>query len=161
MVEGRRLLDPSASRSLRLSARRLGVSAASVMHLGRSLVLSRLSGRQDVVFGTVLFGRMQAGAQAERVLGMFINTLPLRVRLDGRSVVESVRETHARLVELMRHEHAPLSLAQRCSGVGSQTPLFSSLFNFRHSAPAISREPGEAGGLMWRCSGPKSGRTTR
>ncbi|WP_256737351.1 AMP-binding protein, partial [Pseudomonas tolaasii] len=64
-----------------------------------------------------------------------INTLPLRVDLGAHPVRTALRATHARLTQLLSHEHAPLALAQRCSAVPVNTPLFSVLFNYRHSAP--------------------------
>ncbi|AHE30292.1 non-ribosomal peptide synthetase [Burkholderia pseudomallei] len=132
IAEAARRLKPELSGALRGHARRLGVSAASMMHVAWGLVLSRTTGRQDVVFGTVLFGRMQGGAQSARALGLFINTLPVRMKVAQTGVEASVKETHAQLAELMRHEHAPLVLAQRCSGVPAQTPLFTSLLNYRY-----------------------------
>ncbi|AKJ29410.1 peptide synthetase [Caldimonas brevitalea] len=147
IAEARRPLPSELAVSVRAAARRLGVSVASLMHLAWALVLSRTTGRRDVVFGTVLFGRLQGGAQADRVLGLFINTLPLRLTVDGQGVEDSLRQTHARLVQLLRHEHAPLALAQRCSAVPAQSPLFTSLLNYRYSAVAgpgsLARADGE------------------
>ena len=137
-TEARQMLAPELAGAIRRQVRKLGVSAASLMHLAWALVLARTTGRQDVVFGTVLFGRMQAGAQANRVLGMFINTLPVRIRVDEQGVGQSLKSIHALLVQLLRYEHASLTVAQRSSAVPAQTPLFTSLLNYRYT----SQDPG-------------------
>ena len=111
--------------------------------------------------GRVLFGRMQGGEGADRAMGPFINTLPVRIGVDDEAVEASVRRTHALLAELLRHEHASLALAQRCSGVAAPAPLFTSLLNYRYGGRASLR--GSAGqparGRAGR-SAARSGRTT-
>ncbi|PYC13225.1 non-ribosomal peptide synthetase, partial [Pseudomonas mosselii] len=134
MDEARLTLASSLSQRLRAQARLLGVSPASIMHLGLARLLGALSGRESVVFGSVLLGRMAAGEGGEQALGMFINTLPLRVDLHGQGVREALLVTHRQLTALLGHEQAPLALAQRCSGVVAPTPLFNSMLNYRHSA---------------------------
>ena len=136
IAQAQRLVDADLSQRLRACARGLGVSAASICHLAWARVLGAVSGRQDVVFGTVVFGRMQGGEGSDRVPGLFINTLPVRIAVGDSGVRESVRQTHALLAQLMRHEHASLALAQRCSGVVAPAPLFSALLNYRYAEQA-------------------------
>ncbi|WP_338925532.1 non-ribosomal peptide synthase/polyketide synthase [Mycetohabitans endofungorum] len=144
VTESHRMLPQGLNDRLRTQAKQLGVSLASLCHLAWAQVLARVTGQQQVVFGTVLFGRMQAGDGADSAMGLFINTLPLRVDLNN-SVQDGVRHTHARLATLLEHEHASLGLAQRCSGVPAGTPLFSALLNYVHegvSPSEIQTTPG-------------------
>ncbi|MBA8737611.1 condensation domain-containing protein, partial [Chromobacterium violaceum] len=68
-----------------------------------------------------------------RALGLFINTLPLKLEIGAATAREAVKQTQQALTSLLRHEHASLALAQRCSGVAAPQPLFSALLNYRHS----------------------------
>ncbi|WP_428991662.1 hypothetical protein [Methylocapsa aurea] len=79
-----------------------------------------------------------------------MNTLPLRIRLSVEGVAEAVRRTHEQLTELLRHEHASLALAQRCSSVAAPAPLFSALLNYRHS-PA-RQEISDGSAIAWEAN---------
>ncbi|MDC9596581.1 non-ribosomal peptide synthetase [Xenorhabdus anantnagensis] len=138
-------LDSKLAHNLRDCARQLGMSSAVLFHVAWAQVLARCSGRDDVVFGTVLLGRLQGGIGASEVLGMFINTLPIRVKLQARTVKQAVQETYQQLSTLLEHEQAPLAVAQRCSGIQAPLPLFNSLLNFRHN----SREDEQAASIAW------------
>ncbi|MCI0998214.1 condensation domain-containing protein, partial [Pseudomonas corrugata] len=125
-------LDPTLSQRIRAQSRAAGVTPAVLFHIAWAQVLGRCTDRDDVVFGTVVAGRLQGSVGADRALGVFINTLPVRVRLAGFGVAALVDETYRDLSELLNHEQTSLALAQRCSGVGPGLPLFTTLLNYRH-----------------------------
>ncbi|XP_031640002.1 uncharacterized protein LOC116351985 [Contarinia nasturtii] len=127
-------LPQELNNQLRLHARHWRVTLTSLCHLAWAQVVARASGSEKVVFGTVLLGRLQSGEGNDRAMGLLVNTLPLKVDIDGTTVEDAVRKTHARLSSLLEHEHATLALAQRCSGIPATLPLFSALMNCRHKS---------------------------
>ncbi|MCC8448334.1 non-ribosomal peptide synthetase, partial [Xanthomonas translucens] len=128
-----RPLPAALAHTVRAQARRHGVSVASIFHLAYALLLARSSGRDEAVFGTVLFGRMHASVGVDRVLGMFLNTLPIRLGGAHDTVLQAVRHTQLCLARLLHHEHAPLALAQRCSRLDPALPLLNALLNYRYA----------------------------
>lgn len=87
--------------ALERRARSLGVTVNSVVQAAWSLVLSSLLGRDDVVFGVVVSGRSPELTGVEDMVGLFINTVPLRLRLDP-------TETSGRLLTRLQAEQARL-----------------------------------------------------
>src|SRR5262249_54081875 len=139
LAEARQVLEPTVSERVRAQARGLSVSPATLFHAAWALVVARTSYRGDVGFGSLLAGRLPGSAGSQRVLGMFINTLPLRLRLQGASVRELIKQTHREVSELLTHEQASLAVAQRSSGLSGEAPLFTTLLNCLHSgASALS-----------------------
>ncbi|MGC4749210.1 amino acid adenylation domain-containing protein [Micromonospora sp. DT201] len=134
IAEASRTLPAELAAAIRETARRHRTTPAVVLHAAWAHVLAAITGRSDVVFGTVLFGRMSA-VGGERTPGLFMNTLPLRIDVDASNVLDRVRE---QLADLQAHEHAPLAVAQRAAPAN---PLFTTLLNYRHNTPA----PGSGG----------------
>jgi amino acid adenylation domain-containing protein len=132
--ESKLVLDRDLSLQLREQAKKQGVSVTALFHLAWGMLVGKASKSQDVVFGTVLFGRMQSVDGAGSAMGLSMNTLPFRVTLKGQDVCQALKATQSLLTGVLHHEHATLSLAHSCSGVESGAPLFSSLLNYRHSS---------------------------
>jgi arthrofactin-type cyclic lipopeptide synthetase C len=115
-------LEAGLSCRIREHAWRMEVSVASFCHLAWALVLARLSGRDDVVFGTSLSGQGHSGEGIGHVMGHCGNTLPFRVRVGKQSVLDSVHNAQILLTGLQLHSSAPLALAQRCSALPEAPP---------------------------------------
>ncbi|HWM91032.1 MAG TPA: amino acid adenylation domain-containing protein [Thermoanaerobaculia bacterium] len=126
-------LSPAATRSLEEAARRAGVTLGSFVQAAWALLLARTTGEDDVVFGSVVSGRPPHLAGSEAMVGLFINTLPVRVRIDEREALQPwLRGVQEHLLELRRFEHSPLVEVQKWSGVRHGEPLFQSLMAFEN-----------------------------
>ncbi|XXF81242.1 amino acid adenylation domain-containing protein [Myxococcaceae bacterium GXIMD 01537] len=127
-AELRHTLAPSLSRALLVFARTHQLTLNTVMTGAWALLLSRYSHSEEVVFGSTLSGRSAPLEGIEEMVGLLINTLPLRVQAPGeQSVVPWLRSLQERLVEVQQHEHSPLEAVRRCRAAPPGEPLFESL----------------------------------
>src|SRR6185436_7539901 len=109
-------------------ARQVGVPIKSVLLAAHVRALAFLSGETEVTTGLLTNGRLEEDG-GERVVGLFLNTVPLRLRLAGGSWLELVRRVFAAELSLLPHRRFPLAEIQRMAG---GRPLFDTVFNFIH-----------------------------
>ncbi|MBG6094018.1 amino acid adenylation domain-containing protein, partial [Actinomadura viridis] len=104
------------------------------------LVLATQVGRDDVVFGATVAGRPADLPGVERMLGLFANTVPVRVRLDpARPFGEMLAELQARRLDLMAHQHLGLAEIQRAAGPGAG---FDTLMAYQNYPRGTAAPPG-------------------
>ena len=135
IIDCRQAVPQVIADRLRRIAKSTQINPASIFHAAWAMVIAACSNQHKVVFGSVLSGRLQGTLGAEHMMGVFINTLPIRIDIDQRSILEYVKAVNVSLTELLSFEQTPLVLAQNCSAVPSEQPLFSALMNYRHSSP--------------------------
>ncbi|MEV0662924.1 amino acid adenylation domain-containing protein [Actinomadura luteofluorescens] len=112
-------LDERTTRRLTRAARRHGVTLSTVLQGAWGLVLGRLLGRRDVVFGSTVSGRPPELPGIEQMIGLFINTLPIRVRYRMDEPLASLMERlQDEQTELLAHHHLGLTEIQRAAGHG-------------------------------------------
>ncbi|MCJ0905033.1 amino acid adenylation domain-containing protein [Rhodococcus sp. ARC_M6] len=121
-------LSESVTASLTGLASRSGVTANTIVQAAWAILLGRLTGRQDIVFGATVSGRPPQLDSVEKMVGLFINTLPVRVQLD---LAESVEALLSRIqieqAGLLDHHYLGLTDVQSAAGVGG---LFDTLVIF-------------------------------
>ncbi|TNF22209.1 MAG: amino acid adenylation domain-containing protein [Rhodobacteraceae bacterium] len=127
------LSDDTLAR-LRAAARAAGVTLNTFVQGGWALLLSRLSGSDDVLFGTAVAGRPPEIAGIERMVGLFINTLPLRARIGETTLHPWLRGLQADAIAARQAEHMPLAEIQALSDMPAGAPLFDSLLVFEDFA---------------------------
>ena len=141
------VLDAEETVALIAFARDQRVTLNTVVQGAWALVLSRYSGNDDVVFGATVSGRAAPVAGIESMIGLFINTLPVRVRVDREArATEWLAALQHRQAELRQFEHTPLVSIQSWSNVPRGVPLFESIVVFENY-PVGEAPDGESGPL--------------
>ncbi|CAL9433642.1 amino acid adenylation domain-containing protein [Streptomyces sp. enrichment culture] len=123
-------LDAAATARLTAWARDRGVTLSSVLQGVWAVVLGALTGRDDVVFGTTTSGRPPELPGVESMVGLFINTLPVRLGTGAsRTLAQVVGAAQEQHTALLPHQHLGLSRIQRDAGHGE---LFDTVLIFEN-----------------------------
>ncbi|AEV81918.1 non-ribosomal peptide synthetase [Actinoplanes sp. SE50] len=132
----RRLLD---------AARPLGVTLNTAVEFAWALVLARITGRDDVVFGTTVSGRPADLPGADRMVGLFVNTVPVRVRLHaGTTLGEALTVLQGEQTDLLDHQHLGLGRIHRLTGCTQLFDTTTMLVNYPFDVEVLA-EPDGAG----------------
>src|SRR5215203_1298193 len=132
-------------RALALLAQRLRVTLNTLVQGAWSLVLSHHAQASDVVFGAVTSGRPAELAGVESMVGLFINSLPVRIEVPGDGTAAAwLARLQEDQFELRQHEWTPLTRIQSLAGLPAGESLFASLLVFENYpvAPAVSERLG-------------------
>jgi amino acid adenylation domain-containing protein/FkbH-like protein len=113
---------------LKKLAQTAGVPLKSVLMAAHYRVMSFLHGKSDVISGLITNGRPEE-IDAERMIGLFLNTVPLRVQLTGGTWIDLCRQVFAEERALIPHRRYPLPEIQKIAGGQS---LFEATFDFVH-----------------------------
>lgn len=125
-------LGEAATGALRAAAARHGVTMNTMVQAAWALVLHRYTGENDVVFGAVRACRHIPVEGAGSVVGMFINTVPVRVRVpSGGALGDWLRGLREQWVSLRDFEHTPLMRATQAAAIAPGRALFDTLFNYQ------------------------------
>lgn len=119
-------IGPEVSQGLKALARQAGAPLKNVLLAAHLRVLSLLCGQEDVVTGLAWNGRLEE-RDGERVVGLFLNTLPFRLKMEGGNWLELVQESFAGERAAIGFRRYPYAELQKTFG-----PLFETAFNFTH-----------------------------
>ncbi len=121
------------SQELRSFAKQNRLTINSLVQGAWVKLLSHYSGDDDIVFGVTVSGRSEEMLGSENIVGMFINTLPLRVRLsEEQSVLELLKTVQDKQQNINLHQSSSLVKIQKLAGLDKDASLFDSILVFEN-----------------------------
>jgi len=124
-------LSPDRTEKLHALCDRTSLRTSTIIEAAWALVLSAFSAQDDVIYGVTRACRRSSIDGADRILGLFINTVPIRVRLPSDlPVLDLCRQLREQQIELRQFEHTPLVDILRASEVSRGQSLFDSIIVF-------------------------------
>lgn len=137
-------LDQSTTAALQIFIRQQRITLNTLIKGLWGILLGYYSGEEDVVFGSVISGRPADLEGIGGMVGVFINTQPLRIRVEPDAALASwLRQLQAQQASMQRYEYAPLMMIKAWSEVPHGQPLFESILtldNYVGDQAAIQKD---------------------
>lgn len=125
-------LSLDSSNSLRKFSLENGITLNTLIQSAWAVILNRYSGEDDIVFGATVSGRPPDLTGAEKIIGMFINTLPVRVKFSNQSLIEWMKNLQTEGIKSRQFEFTPLVDIQKVTQMPAGKSLFDSIFVFEN-----------------------------
>ncbi|WP_084423807.1 non-ribosomal peptide synthetase [Rhodococcoides kyotonense] len=141
-------LGPDETSALTATAARLQVTMNTLVQAAWAILLARTLDRTDVVFGATVSGRPAEINGVEGMVGLFINTIPVRVHLEPDATVASFLERLQReQVELLEHHHVGLADITRRVGAGAKFDTLTVFESYPVDGAGIAEQAASIDGL--------------
>ncbi|MEL6468395.1 MAG: amino acid adenylation domain-containing protein [Cyanobacteria bacterium J06623_4] len=126
-------LSDELSQQLKAFAQQHRLTLSNIVQGAWAKILSVYSSKATVMYGLARAGRSQDLAAANSRVGLFINTLPMRVNVEAdKTLVPWLKEIQAQQLAQQPYEYTPLVEVQSVSDVPRQSPLFESVIVFEN-----------------------------
>ncbi|MBW4432012.1 MAG: amino acid adenylation domain-containing protein [Pelatocladus maniniholoensis HA4357-MV3] len=138
-------LSRATTQGLQSLGLQYGLTLSTLIQAAWAILLSRYSGESEVLFGVTLSGRPANLPMVENMVGLFINTLPLRVSIPkSELIIPWLQKLQQKQAELQEYAYSTLAEVQRMSDVPPGVPLFESLVVFEnYPMDSLSEEPSQ------------------
>jgi amino acid adenylation domain-containing protein len=148
-------LSAEETTALRLFAQQRRLTLNTLVQAAWAILLARMTGLDDVVFGSIVSGRPTDLAESDEMVGMFINTLPVRIRLPRReSVTAWLGRLQAAQVTARQYHFASLVQIQTWAGLAQGEPLFDTIVAYENYPMPAKASGGPKLGLVERTNYP-------
>jgi amino acid adenylation domain-containing protein len=128
-------LTPQQTAIIQQFARANRLTMSVIVHAAWAMLISRYTGNRDVVFGTTVAGRPETLAGAEVMVGLFMNTLPLRLRIPRElRILSWLKHVQSAFLDVLQRQHTPLTAIRAWASVPADMPFFETVVAFQNYA---------------------------
>ncbi len=123
----RRSFSPELSQKVHSFSKEHNITLNTIIQAAWSLLLSKYNSENDILFGVTVSGRSADLEGIENIVGLFINTIPLRVKIENKKIIDWLKNIQVTFSEVLQYEHTPLVDIHKWSEIPGTEEMFKSI----------------------------------